>query len=75
MSVPKFKFTPRPTSEDRNIDLREVCSIRGRSRSSTLRDVKNGLLPLPFKIGIKNYWKLSQIKEANDRAASGAGVQ
>jgi len=68
----KFKFKPRPTPEDRNIDLREVCMIRGRSRSSTLRDVENGLIPKPFKIGLKTYWRLSWILEANDRAVKNA---
>lgn len=63
------------TIEDRNLDMREVCAIRGRSRSSTLRDVEAGRIPRPFRIGGKNYWKKSWILEANDRAASGAGVQ
>lgn len=67
----KHRFTPRPTTEDRNVDLREACSIRGRSRSSMLRDVEAGLIPPPFKIGGKCYWKRSWLVEANDRAVSG----
>lgn len=63
----------RVTAEDRNIDVAEVCAIRGRSRSSTIRDIEAGLLPRPFKIGGKNYWRLSWIIEANERAAAGAG--
>lgn len=64
------------TVEDRNMDLREVCSIRGRSRSSTLRDIENGLIPRPFKIGAKNYWLRSWIIEANERAIAGeAGMR
>ena len=69
-----YRFKPKPTSEDRNIDLRELCTIRGRSRSSTLRDVEIGLIPKPFKIRGKNYWSLSSALEANERARNSQGV-
>ena len=65
-----YPFKPKTTDVDRNIDLREVCTIRGRSRTSTLRDVEAGRIPQPFKIGGKCYWKLSWITEANERAVT-----
>jgi predicted DNA-binding transcriptional regulator AlpA len=71
MHKKRYPFRPRPTQEDRNVDLREVCSIRGRGRSSTIRDVAAGLIPAPFKIRGKNYWRLSWILAANDHAAAG----
>lgn len=67
------KFKSRTTTEDRNVDLREVVTIRGRSRSSTLRDVERGLLAPPFKIGGKLYWRLSWVVAANNQAVAGAG--
>ncbi len=70
-----YRFKPKPTSEDRNIDLRELCAIRGRSRSSTLRDVESGLIPKPFKIVGKNYWRLSSALEANALAAAKGGLE
>lgn len=63
------------TIEDRNVDMKEVCAIRGRSRSTTLRDVVAGRIPAPFKIGGKCYWRRSWILAANDRAASEGRAQ
>lgn len=54
------------TPEDRNVPLREVTAIFGRSRSSILRDIDAGRLPKPFKFGSKLYWRLSELRAVQE---------
>lgn len=35
-------------------ELRE--KLAGRARNSIFRDIENGQLPKPFKLGLVNYW-------------------
>lgn len=50
------------TAEDRNITLKELTAIMGRSRSSVLRDIEAGRIPQPIKFVGKLYWRLSEVK-------------
>lgn len=60
----------KQTYEDRNIAMREVILLTGRSRSSVIRDVIAGRLPAPYKYGTSRsnqlYWRLSEVKACLD---------
>lgn len=38
--------------------------LGGRSRSSIFRDVDNGRLPRPIKLGARNYWEQLEVEKA-----------
>ena len=43
-------------------ELREKLS--GRARNSIFRDIENGQLPKPFKLGLINYWDEGEVDAA-----------
>ena len=44
--------------------------LAGRSRSSIYRDLRNGRLPQPFKIGGRPLWSEAEVEEAIARLRS-----
>ena len=49
----------------RYISLTELRKkLSGRSRNSIFRDVENGVLPKPFKLGRVNYWGEDDVDQA-----------
>lgn len=69
----KSSYAPRPTTEDRLVQLREASTILARSRSSILRDVDAGRLPKPVHIGPQRRWawRLSTLRQVIDGLESG----
>ena len=49
-------------------ELREKLS--GRARNSIFRDIENGQLPKPFKLGLINYWVEEEVDAALSALAS-----
>lgn len=54
MSPPKVKY----------LRFKDLCvKLGGRSRSSIYRDLENGRLPKPMRIGSRPYWIEDEIDE------------
>ena len=55
-----FDYKPK----DAFVDVKVVCALLNRSPSSTLRDVKAGLLPPPIKIGPNSTgWRVGDVRQ------------
>ncbi len=50
--------------DDALIELRVVCALRGRSRASNWRDVKDGRLAQPIKVGHSTRWRVGDVRAA-----------
>lgn len=47
------------------VDIRVICALRGRSLASTWRDVANGFLPPPIRIGARSTrWRVGDVRAA-----------
>ena len=46
------------------IDIGTVCVLRGRSRASTYRDVADGRLAPPVKVGSSTRWRVGDVRAA-----------
>jgi predicted DNA-binding transcriptional regulator AlpA len=55
-----FPFLP----DEALIDVRAVCALRGRSRASTWRDVAQGRLARPVKVGCSTRWRVGDVRAA-----------
>ena len=53
-----FPFLP----DDALIELRVVCALRGRSRASTYRDVAEGRLAPPVRVGGSARWRVGDTR-------------
>ena len=48
--------------DDAFIELRVVCALRGRSRASTYRDVAEGRLAPPVRVGGSARWRVGDTR-------------
>lgn len=53
--------------DDALIDIRVVCALRGRSPASTWRDVAQGRLPRPVKVGHSTRFRVGGVRASLPR--------
>jgi predicted DNA-binding transcriptional regulator AlpA len=56
--------------DDALIELRVVCALRGRSRASTYRDVAEGRLAPPVRVGGSARWRVGDTRASMKGEAS-----